>query len=1112
MIAWFARNSVAANLLMISILAMGFYSVTSRLTLEVFPQSDVDTVSISVPFRGNNPEEVEEGVVIKIEEAIQNLESIEEITSTATESSGSVSVEIKSGFDAREALDDIKSRVDAIITFPEEAERPSISLQQRTDSVVKVVITGNLDEHQQRILADEILDDILTLNAVSKVSFPRWLPIDKLPIIGGILNSMSRSESISQASIIGVRPYEIAIEVAEGTLLRYDLTIDEVAAAVRAQSVDLSGGTIKTDSGEILLRTKSRAYFGEDFENLVVRANPDGTVVRVRDLGRVIDGFEEAQVTARFDGKPAVLIDVNRVGDQNAMLISDAVVNYVEEKSAELPEGVEVTAWRDRSNIVEGRLNTLLGSAGFAFILVFVMLALFLRLALGFWVVLGIPVAFAGAFILMPLVGATINIASLFGFILVLGIVVDDAIVTGENIYTKLRNAKDGTQAAIDGANEVARPVIFGVLTTMIAFIPLLLIPGFRGAIFRQIPYVVIPVLLFSLIESKLILPSHLKHLKVREKDPSKVGFFTRGQQKIADGLEWFVHHIYQPFLERALVNRWITSACFFFLFMTTLGWWASGRITWSPFPRVASEYVTVSLTMPPGTPYEVTSKYIDRIEDAAFTLQRKYVNDDGESVVKHVFSSRGARGVAGGRGGVSSGQTNQGEVSFELIDAEDMAKRGFSQVSSMGLSMELRQLVGQIPGAEEFNVRAEIGRGGDPIEVRLRSNDTAQLAAASEAVEKKLANYPGLFDITSNVDDGKEEVQIQVKPQAQLLGIDSDDLARQTRGAFFGFEAQRIQRGREDIRVMVRYPLEERASLRNLNDLRIRTPDGDRVPFANVAELEFGRSPSSIRRIDRQRTVSVVADADKQKSDVEGIKKSLIEELPETLAPFTKVQFSMEGEAAEQRDANQALLFGSIFVVFAIYCMLAIPFRSILQPFIVMCVIPFGLIGAVAGHMIIEKLRYMTGNLYPDMPLTFMSLFGMLALSGVVVNDSLVLVDWINRKRDEGLPLREAVRQGGAARFRAIILTSVTTFVGLIPLVFFEHSTQAQFLIPMAVSLAFGILFATAITLILVPVSYLILEDIKGAAGWTWRWYRRPFEKSEPGEPAVAAQKANPS
>lgn len=1103
MIAWFARNSVAANLLMITLLGIGLWSATTQLTLEVFPESDVDTVTVTVAFRGNSPEEVEEGIVLKIEEAIQDLEAIDEMTSIASESNGTVAAEIKDGYDPRAALDDIKARVDAIVTFPAEAEKPRVSLQEHADSVVKVIIAGNLDEFQLRQLADEVHEDILNLTAESTLSFPRWLPIDRVPVLGSIIRSITtKTEDITSATIVGVRPYEISIDVSEKTLLRYDLTLDEVATAVREQSVDLSGGVIKTSSGEILLRTKTRAYFGEQFESIVVRSNPDGTKVTLGDLGSVEDGFEEGEVTARFNGKPAVMVSVNRVGEQNAILISDTVKNYVATKQASVPPGIELTAWRDRSAIVEGRLGTLLGSAVWAGILVFLILALFLRISLSVWVVLGIPVAFAGALICMPFLGATINISSLFGFILVLGIVVDDAIVTGENIYEHLKRDKDSTQAAIDGTHEVTRPVIFGILTTIAAFVPLLMFPGHRGAMFSQIPAVVIPVLIFSLIESKLILPGHLKHLRNAAKAPAKWNYISRGQQAVARGLEWFIRRAFQPVLEVCLVNRWITVSVFVFILMGTLGWYNSGRIPRVYFPRIASEYVTIGLTMPAGTPYKVTSGHVDRMEAAAFALQKKYTDAEGHSLIEHIFSSTGGQGAAssGGRrgGSVSSGQTNVGEVSFEIIDPD--AKEGMvlmldsvptpaSSIDSRRLSMELRRMIGDVPGAEDFSVRAEIGRYGDPIDIRIFGQDPAKLLAAAEEIKAMLAEYPGLFDISANVDDGKEEIQLRVRPEAELLGIDSGNLARQTRGAFYGFEAQRIQRGREDIRVMVRYPREERESVGNLSNMRVRTPDGARVPFANVAELDFGRSPAAIRRSDRNRTVNVIADADKEEVDLEGMKESIDAAVKEIVDRHPGVHFSLEGEAAEQREANAVLLVGVFFVLFVIYCLLAIPFRSFLQPLMVMVVMPFGLIGAVFGHLIM------------GLPLSIMSMFGMLALAGVVVNDSLVLVDWINRKhRDEGLPLQEAVRIGGAARFRPIILTSLTTFAGLMPLIF-EKSTQAQFLIPMAVSLGFGILFATGITLLLVPSLYLILEDFKWCARWFGRWWIKPFDT--PGVPA---------
>ncbi len=1103
MIAWFTRNDVAANLLMVAILVWGIWSATTQLTLEVFPDPDIDTVAIGVVYRGATPAEVEESVVVPIEESIQDLEGIKEIRSTATEGAASVQVEVETGSNARELLDDIKARVDAIVTFPDEIETPTVALVQFTDTVVRVVLSGDLEERQLRELADEVQDDILGLTATSEVRLPRWLPLDKLPGSGLFLGLLEKTENVSLVNLTGVRPYEIGIELSEETLRRFNLTLDEVAQAVRAQSIDLAGGTLKSPSGEILLRTRSKAYTGADFENIVLRARSDGTLITVGDVATVIDGFDENRVEGRYNGRSAVILEVKRVGDQNAILISRAVSDYVVQKASELPPGVAIDAWRDRSEIVQGRLNTLIGSAQWAFLLVFGMLALFLRISLGGWVVLGIPVAFSGALILMPYLGATVNIASLFGFILVLGIVVDDAIVTGENIFSKLQKGIDPETAAIEGAREVARPVIFGVLTTMIAFIPLMLIPGFRGAIFRQIPAVIIPVLLFSLIESKLILPAHLKHVKGAARQPARWNVIERGQRAVAGALPNFAANLYRPFLELCLVNRPITVAAFFFIFLFTLGWQSSGRIRFMPFPRVASEYMTASLTMPTGTPYEVTESHMDRMERIAQDLRDKYTGPNGVSAIENVFVSIGGSGASSGgpRGGdVVAGQSHLGQISLELMDREKREDRSIT-LDSRQLSMEFRRLVGPIPGAEDFNIRAEIGRYGDPIEIRLLGNRAAELDAAAATVERRLKEFAGLFDIASNVDDGKEEIRLRVRPAAELLGIDAGELARQTRGAFFGYEAQRIQRDRDDIRVMVRYPIEERTSLVNLDELGIRSQEGDRIPFANLAELEFGRSPAAITRTDRKRTVTVRADADKERADLEGIKAALQDELPSLLAPYPGVSFSMEGEAREQREANQALLSGCVLVVFAIYCLLAIPFRSFLQPFIVMAVIPFGIIGAVWGHALIELIRQLTGHPEPFMPLSFMSLFGILALAGVVVNDSLVLVDWVNRRRAEGMSIGEAVRTAGVNRFRPIVLTSATTFVGLVPLVFFERSTQAQFLVPMAISLGFGILFATLITLVLVPTTYLILEDLKKATAALWRWFKVPFITPQPTE-----------
>ncbi len=1087
MIEWFAKNGIAANLLMLGIIAAGAYSCLKRIGLEVFPDSEIDSISVGVTYRGSTPEEVEEAVLIPIEEAIQDIESVDRIFSNASEGSGSVTVELALGYDAREALDDIKTRVDAINTFPTGIERPNIRLQERSDSVVKVIVSGEVGERELRRMADQVRDEILQLTAKRKVpgllSRLFFFGKDETEFDAGKINSVS---------LIGARPYEIDIEIPEQTLLKYDLTLDEVAAAVERQSVDLSAGKVKTQGGEILLRTKTKAYTGEEFRDIVIRSNPDGTKLTVGDLARVYDGFEETPVIARFDGEPAILLSVNRLGtQQDSIAISRAVVDYVEAKKPTLPQGLGIDYWRDRSTIVEGRLNTLIENAFWAFLLVFIVLALFLRISIAMWVALGIPVSFLGTLAVLPELGATLNISSLFGFILVLGIVVDDAIVTAENVYEKLKTAPSGLKAAIQGTKEVSIPVTFGVLTTVVAFVPLLLMTGHRGNMFKQISFVVIPVLIFSLIESKLILPAHLKHLKPAAKIRiSKWNLIDRAQRLSARSMELFAERIYQPFLGLLLKERYVSYAFFVASLFVMAGWVFGGKVRYVNFPRVSSEYVTARLTMPYGTPSEITTAYIDKMEAAAWKLSEKYVDKNGQSGVEHIFSSSGASGLASGRGGSSSGVSHVGEVAIELQAPESRTV----EVDGIQLSQEWRAMIGEIPGAEELNFRAEIGRFGDPVDVQIAGNDTEELARAAEAVKAKLAEYPALFDISSNFENGKEEIRLKLKPEAEMMGIETDELARQARGAFFGYEAQRLQRGREDVRVMVRYPLEERNSLRNLQDMRIRSSEGDRIPFTSLADLEVGRSFATIRRIDRNRVINITADLNKDTVDQEAIDRSLAEEIPKVLAEYPSVHFDFEGEAREQRETQAGLVIGGSFLLFALYALLAIPLKSMTQPLLIMSVIPFALIGAVLGHLFMDTF----GGV--EMPLSMMSLFGMLALAGVVVNDSLVMVDYVNQRRREGVSMHEAVRTGGVARFRPILLTSITTFIGLVPIIF-EKSTQAQFLIPMAVSLGFGIVFATAVTLFIIPLQYLILEDAKRALRRGWRWYVKPLRRDAPEE-----------
>ena len=1042
-IAWFTRNGVAANLLMAAILLAGFLALKQSIPTEVFPEFELDIVTVTVPYRGSTPAEVEESVVIRIEEAIQDLEGIKKIDSLASEGSGTVSAEVEKGYNARELLDDIKNRVDAINTFPLETEKPVIALAQPRGEVITVVLAAEMNERDLRTLGEQIRDEIAAL------------------------------PSVTQVNLAGVRPYEIAIEVSERSLQRYGLTLDSVARAVRNSSIDLPAGAIKTTGGEVLLRTKGQAYVQQDFEDIVLITRQDGTRLTLRDIASVHDGFEETPLFAKWNGQPCVLINVARVGDQNAITLAENVKAYLGQRQATLPEGVGLHFWNDRSRIVINRLNTLTSGALQGGGLVILVLALFLRPMVAFWVCLGIPIAFMGAIACMPYLGVTINIISLFGFILVLGIVVDDAIVTGENVFTHLQRGTDPLMASIRGTQEVSIPVIFGVLTTVVAFVPILMIEGTRGKIFAQIPLIVIPVLLFSLVESKLILPAHLKHIRMRHRSGQDQSRLARFQGLFATGLQTFAQRGYRPTLDFCLTHRYISLTTFIFLAAFLFALLGSNRILFIFFPRVASERATATLTMPLGTPEEVTAKHIAAIQKHARSLQADLIDPaTGESIVMNVISVTGGQGMTGGRRSARSGLSNVGEVAMQMIPPQERQLK----TSSQEIVRQWRQMIGSIPGAQELNFRAEIGRGGSPIDIQLTGPDFEALARAADQIKALLTRYPAVFDIADTYQDGKSEIKLKIKPEAEVLGLTMTALANQARQAFFGAEAQRIQRGREDIRVMVRYPREERSSLSNLETMRIRTSDGREIPFSSVAQAERSRSFSSISRIDRNRTINVTADADKETVNLETIKEDLARELPAIVGEFPGMGFSFEGEAREQAESFSSVYLGGIAVLFVIYSLLAIPFRSYIQPFVVMSVIPFGLACAILGHLIM------------GLAVSMMSIFGMLALSGVIVNDSLVLVDYINRKRLEGESIFVSVRTAGVARFRAIMLTSMTTFAGLLPMMF-EKSTQAQFLIPMAVSLGWGVMLGTFVTLLLVPINYLILEDLRRFAQNYWNW-----------------------
>ncbi|MEM9304750.1 MAG: efflux RND transporter permease subunit [Pseudomonadota bacterium] len=1021
MIAWFARNAVAANLLMVAIALGGLLALKSEVTMEVFPAADPRVINVAVSLRGATPEDAELGIAVRVEEAVQDLEGIDRLVSRSFEGGTSVYLEVEQGYDARSLLDDVKSRVDAINTLPVEAERPVISLATRRFDVIEVVVGSPYGERETREFAERIRSDLLRL------------------------------DGITQAELEDVRRYEIAIEASQDQLRRYGIGLADVAQAIRGSSLDVSAGNVRTLGGDVLIRSKGQAYTRTDFESIVVKTNADGSIIRVGDVARVLDGFEEASVVTRYNGMTAAVIGISRVGDQSAIDIADKVKAYIDTKQDELPAGVSVSYWDDDSQVLRNRLGLLTTSAIQGSLLVIILLTLFLRPAVAIWVFIGIPMSFLGAFIAMWLFGVSLNVMSAFGFILVLGIVVDDAIVTGENVYRHMRDGDDSLAAAIEGTREVAVPVTFGVLTTIMAFVPLLYIEGRLGNIFGAIPAVVIPVLLFSLIESKFILPAHLKHVRIH-RTGDRMNAFQNWQRKFANGFENLILRFYKPVLGFTLRHRYSTLAAFVGIFIIIVASLMSGWTRFVFIPRIESETATASLQMPIGTPFEVTDRHIQTMLTAAQDLQAKYVDENGDSAILAILSNTGSEG----------GSTHTGRIQFEVQPPESRTL----DITTTELIGEWRRAIGTIPGAEQLNFRAQFFRSGSPVDIQLAGNSLDTLNVIGEEVKKHLATYPGVFEIADSMSDGKEEIRVELKPQGHVLGLSRSDILAQVGYAFRGFEAQRIQRGRDDVRVLVRLPAEERATLETLNDLLIETPEGRSVPLSNVATLIPGKGPSQITRIDRYRVLNVTAEVDKETVNMTALQESINSYVNDLLIKYPGVTFTTEGEARQQRESFGSLQLGLIVVLFGIYCLLALPLKSYTQPLIVMSVIPFGLIGAVAGHWIMGY------------DVSILSLLGLMALIGVVVNDSLVLVDYINQRRRAGLEVLEAVRLAGVARFRPVMLTSLTTFFGLSPLLL-EKSTTAQFLKPMAVSLAFGILFATFITLVMVPSNVMIAHDL---------------------------------
>ena len=1056
--AWFTQNHVAATLVGLTFVMAGLAALlTGRVRREVFPELAPNVVTVQVPYPGATPTEVEQGICLRVEEAVEGITGVDKITASANEGVGLVVVETLQDADVEQVLSDVKNRIDAITNFPAEIEEPIVSRLVVRKEVINVSVYGDADELVLKRTAERAREALAAL------------------------------PEVSQVELAAVRPYELTIELSEAALRRHRLSFDDVASAVRRGSLDLPAGAIKADAGQTLLRVEGQAYRGAEFAALVLLTQPDGTRVTVGDVATVVDGFADDDLAARFDGKPAVLLKVFRVGEQDAIAVTAAVRAWVEGEGARsLPHGVQLATWRDESIILRGRIDLLFSNAMQGLVLVFLILALFLELRVAIWVSVGIPVAFLGAVALMPVLGVSINMISLFAFLLVLGIVVDDAIVVSENIVLERKAGTAPLLAALRGARTVRAPVFASVLTTVAAFLPMVFaVPGADAQIWKVIPLIVIPVLLISLLESQVCLPAHLAAMQMPAAD-HRPWFLSRWfgalQGAFQAGLDWLTRRVYQPFLELSLRWRYATIAAAIAVVMVGGASVVAGYPRFVFFPTVDGDNIVVSLTLPQGTPIEVTSRHLARIEAAAREVCAEFERDrgDGPPVLEHMLATVGSQPYAveqARNGGQRDAQFQSGshlaELNVQLLPSE------LRDIASDLIMSRMRSTIGEVPDAVDLQYTTSFFSTGKDIDLELYHADQDLLRAAVDELAGELRAMPDVKDVSSSFRLGKPELELRIRPSAEPLGLDQQALARQVRQAFYGEEAQRVQRGRDDVKVMVRYPADGRRSLQDLEELRIRTPSGDEVPLAEVATATTGRASSSITRVNRKRALRVSGEVDESDPNAspEAINARLrTEVMPRLVARHPGLSWGFEGDQKKKTDLLLSLAGGFAIALFAIYALMAIPLKSYLQPLLIMTAIPFGIVGAIGGHML-------TGY-----DLSILSMFGVVALAGVVVNDNIVLVDWVNQRRAHHDSLLDAVRTAGAARLRPILLTSLTTFGGLTPLLL-EKSVQARFLVPMAVSLGFGVMFANLVSLVLVPSLYLALDDGKRAIGGAWRW-----------------------
>ena len=1016
-IAWMAGHSVAANLLMAIFLVGGLFWAL-QIKKEVFPDFELDIVRISVAYPGASPEEVERGIILAIEERVEGLEGVKEFSAKAQEGIGTVNVEIIEGENIERLAQDIKNEVDRITSFPEEAEEAQVIIAERRRPVVSLALYGDQDEWILREVAEDIRDRLL------------------------------QDPDITQVEMEGVRKYEISIEISQSNLRSYNLTLEEVANRIRRASVELPAGSIKAESGDVLVRVVERRDYGQEFGKIPIITANDGTQVLLEDIATIKDGFEETDNFATYNGQPAVKIEAFRVGDQTPISVSDAVRRQMETIDQILPPGLELEARNDRSEIYRQRMNLMLRNGYLGLGLVFILLAIFLEARLAFWVSLGIPISILGSFLFLPHVGSSINIVSMFAFIVTLGIVVDDAIVVGEIIYHYRQSGLAWFEAAVRGAREIAMPITFSVLTNMVAFTPMFFVSGIMGKIFIHIPFVVVSVFTVSLIESLFILPAHIGHRR-RPNPGGPVGWLMIQQARFSEFFSRLVRTRYGPFLETALRNRYLTLSIGVAVLVITVAFVKSGRMGFELFPKVESDFSLTTAKVPFGTAVQKTERVKQILVEAA---QQVAQENGGDQLVRGIFA-------------VING--NLATVRVYLTPPDDRP------ISTARLTELWRERVGRLAGLESLKFESDAGGPGRgaAISVELSHRRIDVLEKASAELAAALGFFPSVTDIDDGFSPGKQQIDFQIKPEGRSIGLRSREVARQVRHAFYGAEALRQQRGRNEVKVMVRLPKNERVSEYNLEQMVLRTPSGTEVPLNEAVTLKRGRAYTTIDRRNGRRVVTVAADV-RPRSKADQVLQSLkADSLPALQNKFSGLTYSFEGRQADRRESMRSLMIGLMMALVVIYAMLALPFNSFIQPVIIMLSIPFGIVGAVIGHLIMGY------------SLSIMSMFGVVALSGVVINDSLVLINYANRNRQDGMRGPEAVHASAIQRFRPIMLTTLTTFGGLTPMIF-ETSRQARFLIPMAISLGFGIVFATLITLVLVPCFYGVVEDLRSLVG----------------------------